>query len=174
MTVSGSWEVEASIWGKRIPPDPNDPNYDPSDPQYEDEFGAAGLGIAANLGLYQWWTQPPTLAPLQNVPDQQTQLTLLDVALRAGDNYPNATVESGFLFKFFELKQRLLVIPPEGTLVAEVNFDVDHGTNHGHVVANFDSDKGDRVTSHWVQIEYVVAPPLTITPVALPPPAKNP
>jgi hypothetical protein len=175
MTVSGSWEVEGHLWGKRIPYDPNDPNADPSDPQYEYHFGSARLGIAANLGLYQWWTQPPTLAPLQNVPDQQTQISLLDVDSSAGASadYSDSIVVSGFLFNFFELKQRLLVIPPEGTLVAEVSFDLDHRLDHGHVVADFASGEGNQVTSHWVQIEYVVAPPLTVTPFAVPPPARS-
>jgi hypothetical protein len=172
MTLSGAWEAQADVWGEHIAP--GNPNYDPDGGpgQVELKPGHAHLRLSANLALYEWWNQPPTLAPVQNVPDQETQTGLVDVALHA--TVPNSISKSGYLFNFFELKQHLLVIPREGTLVAEVSFDVDHQANHGRVIANFDSDKGDRITSHWVQIAYVVAPPLTITPFAVPPPAKNP
>lgn len=164
MTVSGVWEAEASIYGKHVHEDPNDPNYDPT--ATIALGGSAHLGLSANLALYQWWNTPPTLAPLQNAPDQQTQIDLLNVDLHAVP--PDPIFKSAFMFKFFELKQSLLVIPPEGVLVAEVSFDVDHRVNAGHVLADFSSGEGNQVTSHWLQIAYVVAPPLTTTPVVVP------
>ena len=69
------------------------------------------------MALYQWWNQPPALAPLENAPDQQTRLDLLDEDLHASYADP-AIKKSGFMFNWFELKQNLLVIPPEGMLVA--------------------------------------------------------
>jgi hypothetical protein len=164
MTVSGVWQARASIYGKHSPGNPNDPDYDPA--ATIALGGSAHLGLSANLALYQWWNSPPTLAPLQNAPDQQTQIGFLNVDLHAVP--PDPLFKSAFMFKFFELKQTLLVIPPEGVLVAEVSFDVDHEVNHGHVIADFSSGDGNQVTSHWLHIAYVIAPPLTTTPVESP------
>jgi hypothetical protein len=73
---------------------------------------------------------------------------------------------SGLLFNWFALRQNLLVIPPEGLLVAEVSFDVDHKVHAGRALADFASGEGNQVTSHWLQVEYIAGPPITLTPVA--------
>jgi hypothetical protein len=82
------------------------------------------------------------------------------------DRSPQTSHGKGFLFNWFELKQNLLVIPPDGMLVAEVSFDVDHKVHAGRALADFASGEGNQVTSHWLQVEYVAGPPLTLTPVA--------
>jgi hypothetical protein len=173
MTVSGSWQTRADIYFKRDPggsggePGPGEPGYDPTAGTAVGGF--AHLELSANLALYQWWNNPPTLAPLQNAPDQQTRISFLNLDLHAQP--PDPVLKSGFMFNWFELNQSLLVIPPEDTLVAEVSFDVDHGVYGGNVLADFSSGEGNQVTSHWLQVAYVVAPPLTTTPVVVPGPA---
>ncbi len=161
MTLSGSWQAAADIYGKHEPGNPQDPNYDPG--ATTPVGGSARLELSAKLALYEWWNNPPTLAPLQNAPDQQTRISFLNFDLHAQP--PDPVFRSGFLFNWFELKQNLLVIPPEGMLVAEVSFDVDHKVNAGRVLADFSSGEGNQITSHWLQVAYVVAPPLTLTPV---------
>jgi len=162
MTVSGSWEAKADIYSVHVQDDPNDPNYDPGD--HTSAGGSAHLEVSAEMALYEWWNQPPTLAPLQNAPDQQTRISLLNLDLQAQP--PDPVFRSGFLFNWFALKQNLLVIPPEGMLVAELSFDVDHKVHAGRVLADFASGEGNQVTSHWLQVEYVSGPPITLTPVA--------
>jgi len=163
-TVSGSWQAEASIYAIHDPiGHPGDPDYDPTNT--DSAGGSAHLALSANLALYEWWNSPPTLAPLQNAPDQQTQISFLNLDLQAVP--PDPVFKSSFMFNGFELKQRLLVIPPEGVLVAEVNFDVGHKAHAGHVSADFFNGEGNQVTSHWLQVEYVLAPPLIATPVGL-------
>jgi hypothetical protein len=131
-----------------------------------DEYPGSGIGLAhldlsANLALYEWWNQPPTIAPLQNSPDQHTRISFLDLHLRAFDDGKSSTMFAGFV-----LEQNLVVIPPGGVLVTEASLDAVHGVNHGHVLADFSS--GDyQVTSHWVQVEYVAGPELTPTPVVV-------
>lgn len=122
--------------------------------------GSAHLDLSANLALYQWWNEPPTIAPLQNSPDQHTRVGFLDRDWRGGDG------TSSTMFTGFVLEQNLVVIPPGGVLVSEVSLDVVHRVDHGHVLADFSS--GDfQVTSHWVQVEYVAGPELTPTPVVV-------
>jgi hypothetical protein len=73
------------------------------------------------------------------------------------------------MFDAFELKQRLLVIPPDGRIFAEVSFNVAHRASTGYAAADFSTGEGNQVTSHWVEIEYVVAPAgLPTTPVVGP------
>jgi len=158
MTVSGSWEARADIYSVHVQDDPNDPNYDPGD--HTSAVGSAHLEVSAELALYEWWNQPPTLAPLQNAPDQQTRISFLNLDLHT------PVFRSGLLFNWFALRQNLLVIPPEGLLVAEVSFDVDHKVHAGRALADFASGEGNQVTSHWLQVEYIAGPPITLTPVA--------
>lgn len=176
MTVSGSWTAEASTrlgYGPNDFPNPNDvpPNDDgshdheggdiPDPPQPHTRYpGSAHLGLSANLALYQWWNSPPTLAPLLNVPDQQTQINFLNLNVKGPGSF------GANLINWFELKQRFLVIPSGATLVAEVNFDISHLVDAGHVIADFNGD-GNQITSHWLQVEYVVGPQALIpTPVS--------
>jgi hypothetical protein len=162
-TVSGTWQARADIGSKHVHEDPNDPNYDPG--ASEAVYGHAHLRVSANLALYQYWTD--ALAPLQNLPDQQTQISFLDVSVQAGAAPDYSTsFRSGFQFDAFELKQRLLVIPPDGRIFAEVSFDVAHRASTGRALADFSTGDGNQVTSHWVEIAYVVGPPgLLTTPV---------
>ena len=162
MTVSGAWQAEADFYLRHR--DPGDPDGGTAVP------GSAHLELSANLALYLWWNDPPTLAPLLNAPDQQTQISLVNVDLHAG---PEPVEQSGFVFNWFELNQSLLVIPPDGVLVAEVSFDVDHGATAGRVLADFFNGDGNQITSHWLQVAYVVGPPLTGTPVVFPGPART-
>lgn len=165
MTVSGSWETRADVYAVHVRDEPGDPNYDPGDSRPAD--GSAHLGLSANMALYQWWNEPPTLAQLENAPDQRTRIDLLDQDLHALNTDPD--IKSGFMFNWFELKQNLLVIPAEGMLVAEVSFDVDHKVNHGRAWADFADGDGNQITSHWLQVAYVLAPPgVTLTPVVQP------
>ena len=166
-TISGSWEAQANIGSKHVHEDPNDPNYDPG--ASEAVYGHAHLSLSASLALYQYWTD--ALAPLQNLPDQQTQISFLDVSAQAGGppDYLYPALRTGFVFNAFEMKQRLLVIPPDGRIFAEVSFNVAHRASTGRALADFSTGDGNQITSHWVEIAYVVAPPgVTTTPVLAP------
>ena len=42
-----------------------------------------------------------------------------------------------------------------------------HKVDHGRALADFANGEGNKITSHWLQVAYVVAPPgVTLTPVA--------
>ena len=163
-TISGSWQARADVHLQHIPP--GDPDYDQSDPTASRPiYGRSHLGLSAKLALYQYWTG--TLAPIQNLPDQQTQINFLDVSVQPSpaDTGYSSALRSGFMFDAFELKQRLLVIPPDGRIFAEVSFNVAHHARFGETLADFSTGDGNQVTSHWVEIAYVVAPGLPTTPV---------
>jgi len=51
-----------------------------------------------------------------------------------------------------------------GAIFAEVSFNVAHDVRLGHALADFSTGNGNQVTSHWVEIAYVVAPGLPTTP----------
>jgi hypothetical protein len=166
-TISGRWKARADIGSKHVQGNPNDPDYDPA--ASEPVYGHAHLGLSANLAVYQYWTDG--LAPIQNLPDQQTRINFVDVSVQAGGppSYSQPSLRSSFMFDAFELKQRLLVIPPDGRIFAEVSFNVAHRVSTGYAAADFSTGEGNQVTSHWVEIEYVVAPAgLPTTPVVGP------
>jgi len=148
MTLWGHWQGFATYY-----------KTSPEDPFPGSGQGSAHMNLSANLALYEWWNQPPTLAPLQNLPDQQTQVSILNLVFTAGVG------QSRNLFDGVFLKQSWVVIPAGGALVAEVSLDADHFVNHGSVHVDFSSDDF-QITSHWVEVKYVVGPPgLTTTPV---------
>jgi len=156
-TISGSWQARADVGSKHVNQNPNDPNYDPG--ASEPVYGHAHLGLSANLAVYQYWTGE--LAPIQNLPDQQTQINFLDVSVQAGGppSYSQPSSRSSFMFDAFELKQSLLVIPADGRIFAEVSFNVAHRTSTGRALADFSTGEGNQVTSHWVEIGYRTGPP---------------
>jgi hypothetical protein len=158
-TLWGFWQGAGSYYHK----DDGGHVHQPGEPPDEgtDAYGSAHLDLSANLALYEWWNEPPTIAPLQNSPDQHTRIGFLDRGWRGWGDGTSSTMFAGFV-----LEQNLVVIPPGGVLVTEVSLDVVHRVDHGHVLADFSS--GDfQVTSHWVQVEYVAGPELTPTPVVV-------
>jgi hypothetical protein len=163
-TISGTWRAEADIGSRHVQGNPNDPNYDPG--AREPVYGHAHLGLTANLAVYQYWTGE--LAPIQNLPDQQTQTNFLDVSAVAGapPTYNQPALRTGFMWNAFELKQRFLAIPPDGRIFAEVAFNVAHSASTGRAVADFSTGDGNQVTSHWVEIAWGPAPLTPLPPVA--------
>lgn len=158
-TLWGFWQGAAFSYHKDDPGHVHQPG-EPPDTELN-AYGSAHLDLSANLTLYEWWHEPPTIAPLQNSPDQHTRIGFLDRGWRGWDDGTASTMFAGFV-----LAQNLVVIPPGGVLVTEVSLDVVHRVDHGHVLADFSS--GDfQVASHWVQVEYVAGPELTPTPVVV-------
>ena len=133
---------------------------DPSEPYPGDHAGWANLDLSANLALMEWWNQPPTITPLQNSPDQHGRYNVLAWRVTGWDYGKVETVVNGCV-----LNQNLVVLPPRGVLVIEVSINVDHDVGHGSVLADFESE-GYQITSPWVHLAYVSAPPLTLTPPA--------
>jgi hypothetical protein len=158
-TLWGFWQGAGYAYHKDDPGHVHQPG---EIPDFESNaYGSAHLDLSANLTLYEWWHEPPTIAPLQNSPDQHTRIGLLDREWRGWNNGTSST-----LFAGFALEQNLVVIPAGGVLVTEVSLDAVHSVDHGHVLVDFSS--GDfQVTSHWVQVEYVAGPELTPTPVVV-------
>ncbi len=164
-TISGTWRAQADIGSKYIPM--GDPNYDPNDPGGRAPvYGHAHLGLSANLAVYQYWTGE--LAPIQNLPDQQTQINFLDVSAVAGapPSYNQPALRTAFMWDAFELKQRFLAIPSDGRIFAEVSFNVAHRASTGRAVADFSNGDGNQVTSHWVEIAWGPAPLTPLPPLA--------
>jgi hypothetical protein len=158
-TLWGFWQGAGFSYHKDDPGHVHQPG-EPPDTELN-AYGSAHLDLSANLTLYEWWHEPPTIAPLQNSPDQHTRIGFLNRDWRGWNNGTSSTIFAGFA-----LAQNLVVIPAGGVLVTEVSLDAVHWVDHGHVLADFSS--GDfQVTSHWVQVEYVAGPELTPTPVVV-------
>jgi hypothetical protein len=114
---------------------------------------STSLTIAGVMSLWEWWNQPPTSPALQ--PDQsQTALSLW--ASPSGWFADDQTV-SGSIFRGYDLRNTLSVVPPQGVLVIEVEVDFNHFSAwEGDYQVTVDFESGDfEVGSPFVLIGVV-------------------
>jgi hypothetical protein len=93
------------------------------------------LAVRARLDLLEWWNQPPT-SPLWQVDQEQPALFLSTDTSGWLDH--NAT-DSEAVFRGYDLRYNLALVPPHGVVVFEVALFVRYGSTEGSIHVDFAS-----------------------------------
>jgi hypothetical protein len=95
----------------------------------------SSLTVDARLYLLEWWNQPPTSPPFQA--DQYQQA--LQLATSTGGFGDPGAIEFRQLFRGFDLRYTLFLVPPHGVVVFEVVAAISYALADGHVSLDFAS-----------------------------------
>ncbi len=98
----------------------------------------AGLGLHASLNVYEWWTQPPALAP-----DQPSSTQYLGGPTAAANGlFDPGTYDSQRISGAYDVTYREFILPPQGVAVFEVSFGFLH-LIFGSGIVDLDFASGD-------------------------------
>jgi hypothetical protein len=93
------------------------------------------LDVFARLDLLEWWNQPPT-SPLWQVDQSQTAVHL---STDTSGWFDDDDTESEAVFRGYDLRYNLFVVPPGGVVVFEVALFVRYASQEGSIHADFQS-----------------------------------
>jgi len=98
----------------------------------------ASLGVTGSLEILEWENQPPTQPIAQ--PDQSVKALSLSVEARG--MFEVGAIDSKTVFRGYDLRHTLLVVPPLATLVFTVTAEVAGGGGKDSGLAEFDFASG--------------------------------
>jgi hypothetical protein len=98
-------------------------------------FRYSTISLNAQLHLLEWWNQPPT-EPLPQFGQSQNVLSL---STNTGGFMDSDAVEFEHVFRGYDLRYELFVIPPREVVVIEVAFSLLYGSSHGSIDIDFAS-----------------------------------
>jgi hypothetical protein len=87
------------------------------------------IDMNAELHLLEWWNQPPT-EPLSQFGQNQN---VVNLSTNTGGFMDSDAVAFQHVFRGYDLRHELFVIPPRETVVIEVALMLTYGSNHGSV-----------------------------------------
>ena len=96
---------------------------------------ASQLNVWAKLDLLEWWNQPPT-SPLRQV-DQAQQALFLSTS--TGGYFDDDATDSEAVFRGYDLRYNLFVVPPGAVVVFEVALYVRYANKEGSIHVDFQS-----------------------------------
>lgn len=99
---------------------------------------SASVTIRGHLDILEWDQQPPTQPPSQ--PDQTVEALRLQV--REPGFFEAGALKEKFVFRGYDLRHTLLVVPPLATLVFTVNAEVTAGCGADSGLVEFDFSSG--------------------------------
>jgi hypothetical protein len=102
---------------------------------FSDTKPDSALGITVSLSPSEWWNQPPT-QPLLQEGQQQSALYLW---AQTGSILSSGASDSEFIYKGYDLRHTLHMIPPHGVVVFEVCSYFSYRTTGGLIEADFRS-----------------------------------
>ena len=98
----------------------------------------ASLAVDGRLEILEWWNQPPTSPPSQ--PDQS--VNVLSLSVDTGGFSEVGAIEARDIFRGYDLRHTMMVVPPQAVLVFTVTAEVRLGTGSDGAVSEIDFASG--------------------------------
>jgi len=106
-----------------------------SDGGYFPGIRQSSINLYALLHLLEWWNQPPT-SPLRQVDQSQHAFALY---IDTGGWLDHNATKSEEVFRGYDLRYNLFLVPPHGVVVFEVALNVAHISTEGSIHVDFAS-----------------------------------
>lgn len=100
---------------------------------------SASLKVTGRLNILEWENQPPT----QPISQPNQSVDALSLSVRPDDMFDDAEVKLKDIFRGYDLRHSLLVVPPLATLIFTVVAEVSIGCGSDSGMAEFDFSSGD-------------------------------
>jgi hypothetical protein len=98
-------------------------------------FRYSRVTLDAQLHLLEWWNHPPT-EPFPQIDQSQE---VLHLSTSTGGFMDSDAMEFEHVFRGYDLRYELFVIPPKETVVFEVALSMLYGSSHGSIDIDFTS-----------------------------------
>ena len=95
----------------------------------------SSLALDAHLYLLEWWNQPPT----QPLPQTDQTQRVLDLSTYGGGFGDVVAIEVANVFRGYDLRFEMFLIPPHGVVVFEVALSISYGNSEGNIHVDFAS-----------------------------------
>jgi hypothetical protein len=98
----------------------------------------AGVSVDGQLDILEWWNQPPTQPPAQ--PDQSVKVASLKVTAYGWSEV--GAIDGRDIYRGYDLRHTLMIVPPSSVLVFTVPAAVTLGTGSDSGLAEIDFASG--------------------------------